>query len=209
MSRSTRNLLMLFYLAVSITLLYLVSWIVWEYQKPSTSYSLTGSSGEPHNISPQNKIAFLGGEFLKIGQTHGITFTLGEARNLSHKETQCLAKNIYHEARGEGLAGMVGVAQVTLNRADRQYRGKSSICGVVHDSNQFSWTADNQSRQKKLNQSSWQQSLHVAQLVLLGIRIKELEESIYFHSYKNKSPPWSKDLPINKRIGSHIYLGSI
>ena len=209
MSRSTRNLLMLFYLAVSITLLYIVSWVTLEYQKPSQVIHVTGSLDEPRPQSPPTKIAFLGGEFLKISQSHGITFTLSEARNLSHKETQCLAKNIYHEARGEGLAGMVGVAQVTLNRADRQYRGKSSICGVVHDSNQFSWTADNQKRQKKLNQSSWQQSLHVAQLVLLGIRIKELEESIYFHSHKNKSPPWSKDLPINKRIGSHTYLGSI
>ena len=143
---------------------------------------------------------------MKIGQTSGLTFTLSEARTVSHKEMQCLAKNIYHEARGEDIAGMMGVAQVTLNRADTQYRGKKTLCGVVHDSHQFSWTKDIQ-KTKKLDKPSWQQSLHIAQLVLLGVRIKEIEDSIYFHSHKIKSPIWTKNLSVNKKIGQHIYLG--
>ena len=119
---------------------------------------------------------------------------------------QCLAKNIYHEARGEGIAGMMGVAQVTLNRADTQYRGKKTLCDVVHDSHQFSWTKDSQ-KTKKLDKPYWQQSLHIAQLVLLGVRIKEIEDSIYFHSHKIKSPIWTKNLSVNKKIGQHVYLG--
>ena len=200
-----RSLLLALYLSIAATLLFLCLVLFKEFNAPKIP---TGSSSEPIYAAPKNKISLSEDDFMKIGQTSGLTFILSEARTVSHKEMQCLAKNIYHEARGESIAGMMGVAQVTLNRVDTQYRGKKTLCGVVHDSHQFSWTKDIQ-KTKKLDKSSWQQSLHIAQLVLLGVRIKEIEDSIYFHSHKNKPPPWSKDLPVNKRIGSHVYLGSI
>lgn len=49
----------------------------------------------------------------------------------------CLALNIYHEARGESIVGQHAVAQVTLNRADRD---PSKVCQVVAAKKQFSWT---------------------------------------------------------------------
>lgn len=198
-----RSLLLAFYLSIAATLLFLCLILFKEFNTPKIP---TGSSSEPVYTAPKNKISLSEGDFMKIGQTSGLTFTLSEARTVSHKEMQCLAKNIYHEARGEGIAGMMGVAQVTLNRADTQYRGKKTLCGVVHDSHQFSWTKDIQ-KTKKLDKPSWQQSLHIAQLVLLGVRIKEIEDSIYFHSHKIKSPIWTKNLSVNKKIGQHIYLG--
>ena len=198
-----RSLLLAFYLSIAATLLFLCLILFKEFNAPKIP---TGSSSDPIYASPKNKIDFSQGEFLKIGQASGLTFILSEARIVSHTEMQCLAKNIYHEARGEGIAGMMGVAQVTLNRADTQYRGKKTLCGVVHDSHQFSWTKDNQ-KTRKLDKPSWQQSLHIAQLVLLGVRIKEIEDSIYFHSHKIKSPIWTKNLSVNKKIGQHIYLG--
>ena len=43
---------------------------------------------------------------------------------------QCLAAGIYHEARGEPLAGEVAVAEVILNRVDsRNY--PNTVCGVT------------------------------------------------------------------------------
>ena len=198
-----RSLLLMLYLSIAATLIFLCLILFNEFGTPDIP---AGSSSEPVYTAPKNKIDFSQGEFLKIGQASGLTFILSEARTVSHKEMQCLAKNIYHEARGEGIAGMMGVAQVTLNRADTQYRGKKTLCGVVHDSHQFSWTKDIQ-KTKKLDKPSWQQSLHIAQLVLLGVRIKEIEDSIYFHSHKIKSPIWTKNLSVNKKIGQHIYLG--
>ena len=198
-----RSLLLMLYLSIAATLIFLCLILFNEFGTPAVP---TSSSSEPVYTTPKNKIDFSQGEFLKIGQASELTFILSEARTVSHKEMQCLAKNIYHEARGEGIAGMMGVAQVTLNRADTQYRGKKTLCGVVYDSHQFSWTKDNQ-KTKKLDKSSWQQSLHITQLVLLGVRIKEIEDSIYFHSHKIKSPIWTKNLSVNKKIGQHIYLG--
>ncbi len=56
------------------------------------------------------------------------------------KDLECLATNVYREARGEPMEGQIAVAKVTLNRV---YSGKypSSICGVVYQKNQFSWTS--------------------------------------------------------------------
>ena len=198
-----RSLLLMLYLSIAATLIFLCLILFNEFGTPTVP---TGSSSEPVYTAPKNKISLSEGDFMKIGQTSGLTFTLSEARTVSHKEMQCLAKNIYHEARGESIAGMMGVAQVTLNRVDTEYRGKKTLCGVVHDSHQFSWTKDSQ-KTKKLDKPSWQQSLHIAQLVLLGVRIKEIEDSIYFHSHKIKSPIWTKNLSVNKKIGQHIYLG--
>lgn len=198
-----RALLLMLYLSIAATLIFLCLVLFKEFGTPAVP---TGSSSEPVYTAPKNKIDFSQEEFLKISQASGLTFILSEARTVSHKEMQCLAKNIYHEARGESIAGMMGVAQVTLNRADTEYRGKKTLCDVVHDTHQFSWTKDNQ-KTKKLDKSSWQQSQHIAQLVLLGVRIKEIEDSIYFHSHKIKSPSWTKNLSVNKKIGQHVYLG--
>ena len=48
------------------------------------------------------------------------------------EEIQCLAMNIYHEARNESLAGKVAVVLVTMNRvADDRF--PNTICDVVHE----------------------------------------------------------------------------
>jgi spore germination cell wall hydrolase CwlJ-like protein len=55
-----------------------------------------------------------------------------------NEEVECLALNIYHEARSESLAGQYAVADVTLNRVkDRRY--PSSICGVVKQAVLSQW----------------------------------------------------------------------
>ena len=55
-------------------------------------------------------------------------------------EEVCLALNLYHEARGEGLVGQVMVGYVTINRTKARYRGARTICDTVYSPYQFSWT---------------------------------------------------------------------
>ena len=50
--------------------------------------------------------------------------------NISSKDVDCLAKNIYYEAGGESEEGKVAVAMVTINRV-RDGRFGRSICSVV------------------------------------------------------------------------------
>ena len=44
---------------------------------------------------------------------------------------QCLTEALYFEARGETVEGLVGVAEVILNRVDH-VRYPDSVCGVVN-----------------------------------------------------------------------------
>lgn len=60
----------------------------------------------------------------------------------AQREVQCLAKNIYFEARNEPKEGQIAVAFVTLNRVSSK-DFPDSICEVVEQRNsrlcQFSW----------------------------------------------------------------------
>lgn len=55
-------------------------------------------------------------------------------------EKKCLVDTIYHEARGESTLGMKAVAYVTLNRV-KDPRFPNTICSVVYQKHQFSWTS--------------------------------------------------------------------
>ena len=50
--------------------------------------------------------------------------------NISSKDVDCLAKNIYYEAGGEPEEGKVAVAMVTINRV-RDGRFGKTVCSVV------------------------------------------------------------------------------
>ena len=52
---------------------------------------------------------------------------IGRANDL-----ECLAENIYFEARGEPLRGQYAVAEVTLNRTHAANFPRT-VCGVVHE----------------------------------------------------------------------------
>ena len=76
-------------------------------------------------------------------------------------ERECLAENVYFEARGQGQAGWVAVAQVTLNRV-QDTRFPNTICevvkqGLTYESGhpiknkcQFSWYCDGKSDKVKI-----------------------------------------------------------
>jgi len=61
------------------------------------------------------------------------------------KEIQCMAKNIYFEARNEPTEGKIAVAFVTLNRVESQ-EFPNTICQVVEQRRgricQFSWLCE-------------------------------------------------------------------
>ena len=64
-----------------------------------------------------------------------------ESRDFHPDELKCLTDNVYHEARGEGAEGHYAVIFATLGRVlDKRY--PKSICGIVHQPMQFSWTSD-------------------------------------------------------------------
>ena len=49
-----------------------------------------------------------------------------------------MALNIYHEARGENMAGKFAVADVVLNRVESR-RYPNDVCGVVYQAELSEW----------------------------------------------------------------------
>lgn len=126
------------------------------------------------------------------------------------KELECLAKNIYYEARSESWEGKVAVAQVTVNRTINP-NFPNNICGVVYQKTkassgklvcQFSWHCQGHSK-FKINLSQYKESLEVAKQVLFGgVELKALEHALYFHEYRAR-PGWK--LKKVARVGNHIF----
>jgi spore germination cell wall hydrolase CwlJ-like protein len=56
---------------------------------------------------------------------------------------QCHVENIYHESRGEGWLGWALVKATVENRV-LDSRWPSTVCEVVYQDSQFSWTLDPQ-----------------------------------------------------------------
>lgn len=121
---------------------------------------------------------------------------------LSEKEYKCLVTNVYHEARGESLTGKIAVAQITINRLESGKWG-NDICKVIYAKRQFSWTS-----RKKLptpTGGALEESRDAVEHVLLGNRINELIDSLFYHATWIDKPTWTSAMKEKKTIGQHVF----
>jgi len=127
------------------------------------------------------------------------------------KELDCLARNIYYEARGEPLAGQYAVAEVTMNRvASPRYPRR--LCEVVYQKrwdpqrkrlvSAFSWTEFDALPEPA--GPEWQRARRIAEAVYYGAEPPRLHGALYFHAVYIK-PDWSKEKVRVARIGRHVF----
>lgn len=132
------------------------------------------------------------------------SFTVAEV-NYSDKQEYCLARNIYFEARNQTVEGMEAVALVTLNRvASKRY--PDTICKVVWQRKQFSWTQDGKSDtpHEKL---AWKIAKDVAASVLENYNTAEYDftnGAMWYHANYVK-PKWRNTMTQTATIGAHIF----
>jgi N-acetylmuramoyl-L-alanine amidase len=136
------------------------------------------------------------------------TITLGTAsvnvsmlQSAKKSEIECLARNVYHEARGEPLEGQIAVAQVTVNRVESG-EFQSSVCRAVYADRQFSWTI---SKTKKIKDTkAWEASVAIATAVLTkSVHLPDFK-ALYFHT-KQVKPRWNRNKRVLAVIGNHIF----
>lgn len=125
----------------------------------------------------------------------GLSSTSQQLAQPSQKEVLCLADNIYHEARGEPYAGKLAVAYVTLNRTQHK-AFPNTICEVVFEKAQFSWTSTNKRAIKA------PKYYHTLARLAIQKHKRVKFKALYFHSIKI-NPNWKRK-PIT-RIGNHIF----
>ena len=122
-----------------------------------------------------------------------------------HHELRCLAMNIYFEARGESRRGQLAVASVTLNRK-RSRHYPDSICAVVWQSRQFSWT--NQSVwHRPRNDRAWRFAMKLANKVYHNKVKLPVVSATHFHA-RYVAPEWSTQMKRVARIGKHLFYDS-
>ncbi len=124
---------------------------------------------------------------------------------LEKTELGCLAMNIYHEARGESRQGQLAVAAVTLNRV-RDARFPDSVCAVVWQPYQFSWTHTLRSY-FPTDMAAWKRSMKIAESSLAKDVVAEYDNLLYYHS-KQVRPRWSREKRFVARVGSHLFYSS-
>ncbi len=124
---------------------------------------------------------------------------------LEKTQMGCLALNIYHEARGESLEGQKAVAAVTLNRV-RSGKFPGSVCAVVWQASQFSWTLTQRSY-FPTDMKAWVQAMDIAKSSLDKKAAAEYDNLLYYHS-KRVRPSWSKHKRFVARVGSHLFYSS-
>jgi N-acetylmuramoyl-L-alanine amidase len=121
-----------------------------------------------------------------------------------YKQADCLATNIYFEARGEPIKGQIAIAMVTLNRvADEAF--PNTICEVVHQGGtargkcQFSWYCDGKSDKIPKHSPEKRIAMFIA-ITVMTIPIQDRTNgALYFNSASKK---YSENAV---KIGAHIF----
>jgi len=143
----------------------------------------------------------------------GDIFASNPTLKKNNKELHCLALNIYFEARGEPTTGQLAVAMVTMNRV-RSKRFPSSICGVVWQKRQFSWTHDGKSDRPR-DKKAWTLAQKVANFVyykydtfrtLSNGALDLTKGALHYYAPKLADPYWAKSKQVTRQIGGHLFL---
>lgn len=120
-------------------------------------------------------------------------------------EQMCLACNLYHEARGEEEVGIAAVAMVTLNRVQSiQY--PNSICEVVWQEYQFSWTNDGLPDQI-YSPLRWEKILRISQLVLDNkLNLSKIDPNVLWYHRHDIETIWSNKMKVAAVVGNHKFF---
>ena len=120
----------------------------------------------------------------------------------------CLALNLYWEARSEGEEGMLAVGWVVLNRvAHAKY--PNTACGVVHQGGEtppceWSWYCDARS-DTPTEPESWAQAQALAQRLINHPPEDPTYGALWFHHERLDTPRWLKSREPTVYIGKHIF----
>ncbi len=139
---------------------------------------------------------------------------MDERIKAANAERDCLAKAIYHEARGETAKGQLAVANVIVNRA-RSGQFPDSLCGVIYQNAnkglyrcQFTFACDGINRATS-ERRAWAASQDLAREVYAefaqGKEIGVVPDSTLYYHTTAVAPSWSHTFNQVAVVDSHIF----
>lgn len=131
-----------------------------------------------------------------------IAETMSCRRNSSSYD--CLVCNCYHETRGESLEGKIAVAKTVLSRA-RSNDFPDSVCGVVYQPSQFSWTFDSNSNDINAREPGDRQALRDCRSASDTAIDEGANGLLYFYNPRKVTPAWARRMTSCGRVGNHVF----
>lgn len=128
----------------------------------------------------------------------------------SPSEIECMARNLYFEARNHGMNGMMAVANVTINRMHSS-NWPDSACGVIYqkikNTCQFTWVCQLHSSKQTPSpkhdgdMNALQMARDIAYKALSG----QLPDNVKGATHYNTTPvkSWRKKMLV--KIGDHLF----
>lgn len=137
------------------------------------------------------------------------------------EDVQCLALNIYHEARGSSIEDRIASSYVVFNRLnDNSYpftskKKNKSLCDIVFDKYQFCWTNNDVIPMPKEPQA-WVDAQRLAYELYTKPYYKKLAQQFQMKHYVVTSllydkarPKWIDKRKTSIKIGAHSYMSLI
>jgi spore germination cell wall hydrolase CwlJ-like protein len=117
------------------------------------------------------------------------------------EESECLARAVYWESRGEPLSGQLAVAEVVINRA-HSGRFAPTLCGVVRQPYQFSFVRRGYIPQPPLASRDWQTAVAIARIATDRLAAGGAPQALFFHA-RRIHPGWR--LTRVATLGNHVF----
>lgn len=157
-------------------------------------------------------------------RTNSVTPIPVEDPFFKNNEITCLAKNMYFEARSEGIAGVVATTQVVYNRVNSE-EYPNTICEVIEQAKisqwwlkekgiikpiknkcQFSWFCDGYSDEPK-DDKTYSELFELAEQFVNGDHKNMIDitgGALWYHA-DYVHPRWANHLEVTTKVGRHIF----
>lgn len=167
-------------------------------QTPLTAQNL-GIDGlvdpAPPEPVPPAEIDVVARPLAELVAVHAASTTLDE-------ESECLARAVYWESRGEPLVGQLAVAEVVINRA-RSGRFAPTLCGVVRQPYQFSFVRRGYIPQPPQGSRDWRNAVAIARIATDRLAAGGAPNALFFHA-RRINPGWRRLTRI-ATVGNHVF----
>ena len=156
-----------------------------------------------HAVAPAAPQGIFDGEGVAAPETRSLADLVGDysGTETADEQTECLARAVYWESKGEPLHGQLTVAEVIINRSESG-RFAATICGVVRQRGQFSFVRGGHIPQPPQASRDWRTAVAIAQIARQDLAEGAAPRALFFHA-RHARPGWR--LTRVATVGNHVF----